>query len=206
MDNYYIDAVDLYSSYNVRVLKSTGFYESPRLRHTKHVWPDKSGVDIDFNNVYYEEQEITLDCICQATSKLLLITYMETFSQLFASKGLMVLSARNAYRRAKLVYRDDEITGSLHRTSNGGYAFRFSLRLKVSNPNAYVKYINITSLTYTLTYSGPKGWLFWGDGNKVFLTADDDYSHVYSSLGMKEIVVDIDGLTASNVHDYVPGP
>jgi len=206
MVKYLIDDVDINSQYGITVLKPHGIYESPKLRHMKHVWPDKSGVDIDFNTVFYDEQDMILECIAIATTKAILATNMDAFNLMFAEKGLMVLSVRDTFRRAYLVYREDEIKGTLHKASNGNYAFKFTLKLKVSNPAAFVIYLNLSYLTYTLAYNGPKGWLFWGDGVKLFIDADGNYEHTYTSLGFKEIIIDIDGLTSENASEYEPGP
>ncbi len=193
---YLINNTDVFAANGIEVIKATGLLNGAAQRISKRVWEDKSGVDVDFNNIRLKEQDYTFECICLADSKQALVDKMLAFNAVF-SPGLVVLSLRGDYRAGMLVFKEEEITGKYSRASGGQYAFLFNLKLTDSNPAA-TRWITYGSgdVVNTITYAGTEpAYIFWGDGARELLPGPGDYTHQYASAGEVDIIIDADGET-----------
>ncbi|PKP11950.1 MAG: hypothetical protein CVU09_00180 [Bacteroidetes bacterium HGW-Bacteroidetes-4] len=190
---FYIDNVNIDTQYGIKVLNYDSLIAGQKQRVNTYEWPDKSGVDVDFNNIKYEAGEYTLKCIMVAATEDDIDSSMEALTYATKTKGLFVLSMRDTvFRKAFLCYRNDDISGKLYSSKNK-CIYEFDLKLKGSNPNALIDYVD-TGVSTNYIYSNTKGpgWLHWGDGVKEFLEHSGDYSHTYLVAGKYDVIMDID--------------
>lgn len=192
--NYYIDTLDLFTQYGISVIKVDGLFGQPKMRFDKHTWPNRSGVEIDFERPYYDEHQLTIECLAQAVDKATLALNIDAFFNQIKNRGQMVFKSVIPLKHF-LVYRDDEIKGIVSRTAQG-YAFKFSLNLKVPN-FPWVRSYNTEAFIggnkkLYLAYPRSAGWCYWGDGKREFLPGPGTYYHEYVMAGIYTIFVDVE--------------
>lgn len=187
---YTIDGIDL-KDFGVFVSQSDGILTRPKQKPTANVsWGDYHGVDVDLDNIYYDQREITLSCFIKADNKASFMHQLFEFEQLFDKKGLrrLMIEAHPTKPLVYEVYCKDEISIS-KQWSDNTMVGTFKLKLMEPQPvKRVLKHIRSSEDTKTCTINLTTYKylnIYWGDGTATedIVGGDIDISHDYKEDG-----------------------
>jgi hypothetical protein len=198
--NVLIDNKNLKTIYGIEVLDYTEILHFPSEKQNERTWNDKSGVDKNLENIRYEPREFVLTCKVKSTTIVTAYTLIKVLIDYMFSKGCFVLSLRsddNTERECFLCERSSGIVPEI-KVRQQNSLFVFKLGLRDVNPNALKFKNTITALSTTINYTkGQTAVIYWGNGDRAYVSNSGNYSKTYPANGPVDIIVDIDSSEAN---------
>lgn len=194
--NYYIDNIDIKSTYGVFISASSGLISNPKpKRPAARSWAEYNGEIPDLASTVYEARDIKLECFIKADNREQFLAKVYGFLDLFekgrtvrlmvdvgASKPLVYEVFLNAQVDIEKAFDPGQLVGT------------FTLNLREPEPVKRVLKFEATAETLqaSITMTSPKlVSIYWGDTTVTEDVSGTDKvtTHTYSAAGVYYIVI-----------------
>jgi len=179
-----IDNIDIYSVFGATLVQSTGELDMPKRKQLiSHNWQDQHGFDENLDQVYFEDRQITLNFIIQATSQ------SDFYNKVMGLKALMLQPGLHVLQYpviARPFFVKFDFSAALEKVTKWNSSLMVGKMAVLAIENYPVGLLfttnqsSLATVTFNTLTSNDSITVYWGDGNYSILIGSGTLNYNYT--------------------------